>query len=157
VRPLPAWGLYVRNVDRLELDNVRLRLEGNDRRSAFIAEGVKCLDLSRLVLPSAPPGDVQLKDVGMVQTPIVARKIAAKCVGLHTADPAAPLVASFEAGEPGLARVEVKFDGKLSSQWVWLASGKSDVSFAKPKEMLNPGKHRIQCGDVSIDVDVLGR
>ena len=40
VRPLPAWGLYVRHVQNLELDQVRLRFEKPDTRPAFLLEKV---------------------------------------------------------------------------------------------------------------------
>ncbi|WP_165108993.1 glycoside hydrolase family 28 protein [Limisphaera ngatamarikiensis] len=40
VRPLPTWGLYARNVQKLELDNVRLRWERPDTRPAILLEMV---------------------------------------------------------------------------------------------------------------------
>ncbi|MCX8155850.1 MAG: glycosyl hydrolase family 28 protein [Verrucomicrobiae bacterium] len=40
VRPLPAWGLYVRDVQNLELDQVRLRFEKPDTRPALLLEKV---------------------------------------------------------------------------------------------------------------------
>lgn len=44
-RPLPAWGFYARNVERLELDNVRLRLAQDDQRPAVLADTVQQLVL----------------------------------------------------------------------------------------------------------------
>lgn len=44
-RPLPAWGFYARNVDKLQLDNVRLRCEKDDMRPVLLCDAVKQLTL----------------------------------------------------------------------------------------------------------------
>ncbi|MEA3225431.1 MAG: glycosyl hydrolase family 28-related protein [Planctomycetota bacterium] len=44
-RPLPAWGFYARNVNNLQLDNVRLRCEKDDLRPVLICDKVKQLTL----------------------------------------------------------------------------------------------------------------
>lgn len=44
-RPLPAWGFYARNVERLTLEDVRLALANDDFRPALLADGVQRLDL----------------------------------------------------------------------------------------------------------------
>ena len=64
-RPLPAWGLYVRNVKRLDLENVRLDVEKEDARPAVIAEGVGTLVLDDLRHPEK--AEVVLKEVGEVR------------------------------------------------------------------------------------------
>jgi hypothetical protein len=64
-RPLPAWGLYVRNVKRLDLDNVRLGVEQDDARPAVIAEDVGTLALDQLRLPAGAKPPV-LRNVGNV-------------------------------------------------------------------------------------------
>jgi Pectate lyase superfamily protein len=154
VRSLPAWGLYARNVNNLELDNVRLRVDGDDRRPAFLAEGVRSLDVDRLELPSRATQPLLFRDVQSVQTPTIVQKIAApKCVGLRLGNGSGSVIASLESTEVGLARIELKIDDKAFGQWIWVASGRSDVSFAKLGTSLGAGKHRIQCGDVALDVD----
>ena len=40
-RPLPYWGFYVRNVNRIVFENVRLDFEGADERPAMCFEKVK--------------------------------------------------------------------------------------------------------------------
>jgi hypothetical protein len=42
-RPLPAWGLYARNVERLSLEDVRLSLAQDDLRPVVFADGVSAL------------------------------------------------------------------------------------------------------------------
>jgi hypothetical protein len=55
-RALPAWGLYVRNVRRLDLENVRLTVEKADARPAMIAQGVDTLVLDAFRFPARPGG-----------------------------------------------------------------------------------------------------
>lgn len=55
-RPLPAWGLYVRNVKDLVLDGVRLRTAKADGRPVVLAEKVGRLDLSGLQHTAPPEG-----------------------------------------------------------------------------------------------------
>jgi len=45
VRPLPAWGLYARNVEQLTLQDVRFSLTKDDLRPVAIAERVERLNL----------------------------------------------------------------------------------------------------------------
>jgi len=47
-RPLPTWGLYARNLERLTLDNVRLRLSRDDARPAVLIEDVQRLDVEQV-------------------------------------------------------------------------------------------------------------
>ena len=44
-RPLPAWGLYARNVDKLTVEDVRLSTLAEDTRPVVFAEQVKRLRL----------------------------------------------------------------------------------------------------------------
>jgi hypothetical protein len=44
-RPLPAWGLYARNVENLTLEDVRLSVAHDDLRPAILADGVQRLNL----------------------------------------------------------------------------------------------------------------
>ena len=53
-RPLPAWGVFARNVRRLTLENVRLATATNDLRPAVIASGVDHLRLDSFRFPPAP-------------------------------------------------------------------------------------------------------
>ena len=44
-RPLPAWGLYARNVEQLMLEDVRFSLAKEDLRPVLLAEDVQRLTL----------------------------------------------------------------------------------------------------------------
>lgn len=53
-RPLPAWGFYVRNVERLTLEDVRFSCADDDFRPVVVADGVKRLDLDNVRFPKIP-------------------------------------------------------------------------------------------------------
>lgn len=63
-RPLPAWGLYARNVRTLRLENVRLDVDHPDARPAILAEHVKSLETDGLKAPPGEQSPVVLNDVG---------------------------------------------------------------------------------------------
>lgn len=67
-RPLPAWGLYARNVKNLRLDNVRLRCREKDLRPVIIARDVERLELKDFDYPPSdePSEDIVLDNVGKV-------------------------------------------------------------------------------------------
>lgn len=50
-RPLPAWGLYARNVEHLALEDVRLSFLHDDFRPVIFAEEVRRLDLDNVRFP----------------------------------------------------------------------------------------------------------
>jgi len=50
-RPLPAWGFYARNVDRLTLEDVRLTCRRPDQRPVMICEDVNDLTLDGFRFP----------------------------------------------------------------------------------------------------------
>ena len=51
VRPLPAWGVYARNVENLSLQDVRLSLASDDFRPVLSADRVEHLRLDRFDYP----------------------------------------------------------------------------------------------------------
>jgi hypothetical protein len=50
-RPLPAWGLYARHVERLKLEDVRLSLASDDKRPVAYAELIGQLTLDQFKFP----------------------------------------------------------------------------------------------------------
>ena len=50
-RPLPAWGIYARNVDQLTLEDVRLSLTTDDLRPVVFADSVRHLTLDNFKFP----------------------------------------------------------------------------------------------------------
>lgn len=66
-RPLPAWGLYVRHVKELDLENVRLDAQQPDARPPLILERVGTLRLDELRVPKQQAKTIVLKDVNSVE------------------------------------------------------------------------------------------
>lgn len=72
-RPLPAWGVYARNVERLTLEDVNLRLAADDARPVVLAEDVRRLTLDRVRYPRVAgvtepfvmTGETKVDDGGM--------------------------------------------------------------------------------------------
>lgn len=54
VRALPAWGIYVRNVEHLTLEDVRLSVATDDSRPVLWADSVKRLTLDGFRYPQMP-------------------------------------------------------------------------------------------------------
>jgi hypothetical protein len=50
-RPLPAWGFYARNVERITLEDVRFSLAQDDFRPVILADGVNQLRLDQVRFP----------------------------------------------------------------------------------------------------------
>ena len=59
-RPLPAWGLFVKNVSRLDLEDVRLTVAKEDARPAMIARDVGTLVLDDFRFPRDVGGGTPL-------------------------------------------------------------------------------------------------
>jgi len=53
-RPLPAWGVYARNVEQLVLEDVRLSLAKDDVRPVVMADNVQHLTLDGFKFPLNP-------------------------------------------------------------------------------------------------------
>ena len=121
--PLPAWGLYARNVHVLQLENVRLGVVKDDARPAMIVERVGTIDLDDLKLPTRADAPVVLKDVREVRSPSMSvTRVPARCLDLNVTGTAAD--GGRHRGRwdlEGLARVELSVDAETSAQWVWLA------------------------------------
>lgn len=67
-RPLPAWGVYARNVRQLTLEDVRLSLEKEDMRPVVMAEDVGTLTLDNVKFTGDPavPKPLQTTNVGEI-------------------------------------------------------------------------------------------
>jgi hypothetical protein len=52
-RPLPAWGIYARNVNSLSLSDIHLDLAKPDERPVVVADKVQTLTLQRFHFPKS--------------------------------------------------------------------------------------------------------
>jgi parallel beta-helix repeat protein len=60
---LPSWGFYVRHVNGIEMRNIKLILEKEDFRPAFVFDDVKELLMKDIDLPSDKTNQIIFKDV----------------------------------------------------------------------------------------------
>ncbi len=64
-RPLPAWGVYARNVRKLTLGDVRLDVTEPDARPVIMAEQVAELELDSVKYPAPPQGTTAIATNGV--------------------------------------------------------------------------------------------
>lgn len=60
---LPSWGFYVRHVNGIEMKNIKLILEKEDFRPAFVFDDVKGLIMKDIDIPSDKTNQIIFKDV----------------------------------------------------------------------------------------------
>ncbi|WP_163407262.1 glycoside hydrolase family 28 protein [Flavobacterium ajazii] len=60
---LPSWGFYVRHANGIQMKNIRLALEKEDFRPAFVFDDVKELYMENIDVPSDKTNQVIFKDV----------------------------------------------------------------------------------------------
>jgi len=161
-RPLPAWGFHARNVQNLQFDNVRLRLEKEDLRPVLICTGVDQLTLEDFKFPLLPdaPEAMVLNDTMHVQLnnadyPTVnprcteLKLVANETTGRITAGKPYQAKIVVENGmQEGLAKIELAVAGHKKTRWLWLRAGeKKDVVF---KELTAPdaGTYQVRCGSI---------
>ncbi len=62
-RELPAWGFYVRHASNIHLKNVKLYLDKEDFRPAFVFDDVDGLQMEDLDLPAEAKDQIIFKEV----------------------------------------------------------------------------------------------
>lgn len=69
VRPLPAWGVYARNVEQLTFEDFRLSISQDDLRPVIVADRVERLTLDSVRFPHPPQVSqiVQTTNVGKLE------------------------------------------------------------------------------------------
>jgi len=60
---LPSWGFYVRHVNGIQMKNIKLTLEKEDFRPAFVFDDVKELRMENIAIPSNRTNQIIFKDV----------------------------------------------------------------------------------------------
>ena len=167
-RPLPAWGFYIRNVDSLQFDNVRLRYEKEDLRPALICDGVERLALdglrfrraagaeAPLVLDNVEQIVVQGTDLALVQPQF-------RDIGLASQDDSGRFVAggkyavsvSVENGNAeGLAGIELTVAERKTTRWVWLEPGEKQKVVFDGLTAPSQGTHQVRVGPLSTNLIV---
>jgi hypothetical protein len=168
-RPLPAWGFHARNVQSLQLDNVRLRFEKEDLRPVLICTGVDRLILEDFKFPLLPkvPETMVLNDTEHVQLHNVDFPMfEPRCIELKLM--ADGTTGKIRAGKPyqvnlvvkngnqeGLAKIELTVGTEKTIRWLWLqASEKKDVVF-NGLTAPDAGTYRVQCSGIKQNLQVM--
>jgi hypothetical protein len=167
-RPLPAWGFHARNVQNLQFDNVRLRVEKEDLRPVLICTGVDRLILEDFKFPLLPEtseamvlNDTMHLQLQNVDFPL----IEPRCTELNLV--ADETTDKITAGKPyqakivvengkqeGLAKIELTVAGQKKIRWLWLRAGeKKDVVF-KGLTAPDAGTYDARCGDMTQNLRV---
>lgn len=136
-RPLPAWGLYARNVKRLELDNVRLRCATKDLRPLIACEGLEQLALHDTYVPMVTPQCLGIE--------VPAVKAGARF---------SPRVRIENGGKEGLGLVTLQVAGAVFSRWVWLGPDERREVVFENLAAPPAGTHEAKAGDAAAAVTV---
>jgi len=162
-RPLPAWGFHARNVQNLQLDNVRLRFEKDDLRPVLICTGVDLLTLEdfRFPLPPEAPEAMVLNDTRHVQLhnvdfPMIDPRCTELKLMADNADGKISAGKSYKASlvvengkQEGLAKIKLTVAKQKITRWLWLrASEKKEVVF-NGLTAPDAGTYQVRCGDMT--------
>lgn len=168
-RPLPAWGFYARNVDRLDLDNVRFTHADDDPRPVLIAETVKRLTLSDFRFPRlAGVADPLLfhgvDQVRLDDAPAPATRLQVERIELKTDDPSG----RFLPGQPftatvtvvgdtqaGVGKVEVAMGEQVQTGWFWVRPGEKKTVEVRGLTAPAAGTHEVRAGSVTARLTVV--
>jgi len=142
-RPLPAWGFYARNVEKLTFENVRLTCTREDQRSMMICDRVEHLTCNGLRFPRYDTAAdllvlndvarVRLQDTAIpfVQPAYVRLAPAAGNQGPIVAGKPYAITVTVQNGQgQGLANVELAAGVQKVTRCVWLGPNeKKEVVF----------------------------
>jgi hypothetical protein len=162
-RPLPAWGFHARNVQNLQLDNVRLRFEKEDLRPVLICTGVDRLILEDFKFPRLPevPEAMILNDTNNVQLHDVNfHTVNPRCTELNLV--ADKTIGRIMAGRPyqanivvengkqeGLAKIELSVESQKNIRWMWIRAGEKKEVLFKDLTAPDAGTYNVRCGDMT--------
>ena len=159
---LQAYGVYARNVENLELHDVRVDYSSKDRRPALFGENVGTVELDRFVAQREPDGAPSLLFAGIRKLVMNGVDATSAKVLVKALD---PLFGELIAGErflvpatiqntghEGLADIDLRLGEEVFRRSAWLGANETArVSFANVQSK-DPGAIQLQLGDVSKNV-----
>ena len=161
---LQAYGVYVRNVENLELHDVRVDYLDKDRRPAIYGENIGTLDLDRFVAQREPDGAPSLLFDGIGKLIVNGAEATSAQVLLKALG---PLFGSLVAGErffvpvtvrntghEGLADVELRLGREAVKRTAWLkANETAPVGFTNLRAK-ESGELQLRAGELAKTVTV---
>jgi len=128
---LQAYGVYCRNVENLELHDVRVDYSDKDRRPALFGENIGTLELDRFAAQREPDGAPSLLFAGIRKLLVNGAQAAPATVLMKSLDPlyelfsGEPFLVSAtvqNAGREGLADVDLRLGNETIGRTAWLGA-----------------------------------
>ena len=162
---IQAYGVYCRNVENLELHDVRVDYVDKDRRPALFGENIGTLDLDRFVAQREPDGAPSLLFDGIrklirngVEAPsarVLLKSFDPPSGRLVSGDPFYVPATVQNTGHEGLADVELRVGNEGIKRTAWLdANETARVGFVN-LQSTGSGKIPLRLGDVTKELVVL--
>ncbi len=155
---LQSYGIYCRNVDHLELNNVRIGFDAKDLRPAVFGDNIRELELNGFQADRDPAGAPELEGahLGTVsRNGNVLPKTTADVTSIdvpsspYANQPFAAIVTVRNSGGEGLAHVDLKLPGQTVSRDVWLHAGQVCRLWFLNLRIENSGEKQLSAGTVS--------
>lgn len=161
---LQSYGVYCRNVENLELHDVRVDYGGKDRRPALFGENIGTLELDRFVAQREPDGAPSLLFAGirklvMNGAEAAPAKLLLKALnplsgGLVSSEPFFVPVTVQNAGHEGLGDVELRLGSEVIKRSAWLGANETArVGFANMQSK-ESGEIALRLGELVKNVTV---
>jgi hypothetical protein len=155
---LQAYGVYARNVENLELHDVRVDYTNKDRRPAIFGENIGTLELDRFVAQREPDGAPSLLFAGIRKLVMNGADAPPAKALLKALDPLFGALISSErffvpatvqnTGPAGLADIDLRLGDEVVRRSAWLGANETGrVSFANVQSK-EAGDIKLRLGDV---------
>jgi len=161
---LPAYGVYCRNVEHLELHDVRVDYRDKDRRPALFGENIGTLELDRFVAQREPVGapslmlaDVRKLMINGAEVPpakLLPRALDPPPGGAVSGEPFFVFATVQNTGHAGLGELELRLGDREVKRSVWLdANETARVGFVNLRSR-ESGEVPVRLGKLVTDVSV---
>ncbi|MGH9342989.1 MAG: glycosyl hydrolase family 28-related protein [Terriglobia bacterium] len=161
---LQSFGLYARNVQRLELNNVRMTVQEKDTRPAIFVQNVGTLELDRFQDPTTSIGADTLQADGLPHlfvdrhqiesALIVVRNIGLPSGKVYAGRPFSFTVTVESTGSEGLARIPVQLGRDKLVRSVWLRAGEDARLYFVNVRCQETGLIQVRAGRISKQLEV---
>ena len=162
---LPSYGVYCRNVEHLELHDVRLDYAGKDLRPAVSGENVGTLELDRWLARREPDGSPSLVVAGLKRllvggketgpTKVRVRDIVVGAERIVAGEPFQVTVTVENTGGEGLAEAPLRIGKETLVRQVWLKDGETAQIRFPNTRCQEPGEWDLAAGDLTRKLTVV--
>jgi hypothetical protein len=164
---LQSYGVYGRNVENLELHDVRIDTRKPDFRPAIFADNVGVLELDRVPFQPQTGAPPRLQASGLKRLIIDGKPAAearAKVTGIdaqsgfiYAGNPFQLTVSVENAGAEGFALVPVQIGKETMTRGVWLKAGeKAGLKFVNLR-LKETGRIQVEAGGVKQELELRSR